>query len=112
MPRTTFVITALILGKGVRVALELFREAGAGAVLSIVTQPVTLLVAVFALGFLALLLSVGWEQFRYPGELVFTGDHVEVVKLNKLPGETRIARFVINLLDRISDATQPKEPPR
>ena len=30
-------------------------------------------------GFVAL----GWEQFRYPGEVVITGKDVEIVKLNQ-----------------------------
>ena len=105
----TAIFTALVLGKGLRVALAFFNEVETGAAISLVTHPVVLVVALFALGFLALLLSAGWEQFRYSGELVLSGDQVEVVKLNKPPGETRVARFIIKLLDGVSHALQSKE---
>jgi hypothetical protein len=100
----TALFSGLVLGKAARTVHGLVTDAGPGAALTVVTHPVTVIASVFALGFLALLLSVGWEQFRYAGELVLVGDKKEVVKLNKPPGEGRVARYVTRFLDRLSEA--------
>ena len=106
----TGLFVAVVLGKIIRTIFDVMDRMGAAGLLSLVTHPLSLLGGFFVLALLALIANVGWEQFRYPGELVFSGNSREVIKLNK-SGDTAVLRFIMKTLNTISEQLNTKRRP-
>jgi hypothetical protein len=99
-------IISFVVGKLLRLILLAIAHGGLSAVFAFLGVAPLLLAVFFFFGvcFSVAVLVVAWEQFRYPGELVITGDKVEVIKL-KPPGENRVLIWLWKAVEQLEKMT-------
>ncbi len=83
----TTAMVAFIMGKvgHALVSLIFFDPESMGVLLQMMTRGIVVVapVVIFSLLLVLVVLGFGWEQFRYPGEIVVTGKRREVEKINR-----------------------------
>lgn len=91
---------AIILGKILRALVELARNPNDLIGWAASATNVIAFISLTGLAFIVIAIVVGWEQFRYPGVVVFQGDEIDTQKINR-PENNRILVWLFEITEQL-----------